>query len=451
VTVKDSGGTTLKTYKYDGLNRRVTETVSGTTTDLYYSDQWQVLEKRVGSNTTERYVWSPVYVDSLVLRDRDTDANGTLDERLWVQQDANFNVTALVNGSGTVVERYAYDLYGAVTIYDASYTVRTSSSYGWNVLWQGMVYDSVSGSYKSRERTDISPTLGRPFQPDPIRFAAGDVNFYRWENNGPVSQLDPFGLDDYNPHARQWHHMYPQAVFKDLKTGVDIHASENGYMLFAKDHIGKGGIHPEGWNQDWAEWVEKQKAARKPINAETMKAQLEQMKASPKYSAAFKSGYPATMSYAKWGKHLEELAAKKIAKESAEKLGPKIVKKAAWVGKRVPGVGIGVAILFWPADVQAKGWVGGTANTLLDAIPFGGTVKGGVELGTGDLIPDKGQKSPLEDLIPSVYPFNTPQIPIPSRSDQLRGGYIDPRSKTLILPTPTLGMFRMQPSLPPRR
>src|SRR5262249_34501364 len=44
VAVK-SGGTTLKTYGYDGLNRRVSETAGGTTTDLFYSDQWQVLEE----------------------------------------------------------------------------------------------------------------------------------------------------------------------------------------------------------------------------------------------------------------------------------------------------------------------------------------------------------------------------------------------------------------------
>jgi hypothetical protein len=29
-----------------------------------------------------------------------------LDERLWVVQDANFNVTAVVDDSGEVVERY---------------------------------------------------------------------------------------------------------------------------------------------------------------------------------------------------------------------------------------------------------------------------------------------------------------------------------------------------------
>jgi len=47
-----------------------------------------------------QYVRSPAYVNALVLRDRSTLHNGTLDERVWVQQDANWNVTALVNSSG---------------------------------------------------------------------------------------------------------------------------------------------------------------------------------------------------------------------------------------------------------------------------------------------------------------------------------------------------------------
>jgi hypothetical protein len=46
------------------------------TTDFYYSSSWQVLEERVGGQTTVQYVWSPVYVDALVLRYRDTDGDG---------------------------------------------------------------------------------------------------------------------------------------------------------------------------------------------------------------------------------------------------------------------------------------------------------------------------------------------------------------------------------------
>ena len=102
-----NGGTTLETMSYDGLDRMIVQN-SGTATDLYYSDQWQVLEEQVSGAAKINYVWSPIYVDALVLRDRDT-GGGTLSERLWVQQDANWNVTALVNSSGTVVERYVYD------------------------------------------------------------------------------------------------------------------------------------------------------------------------------------------------------------------------------------------------------------------------------------------------------------------------------------------------------
>ena len=157
--------------------------------------RWQVLEEKVGSNTTRRYVWSPVYVDALVLRDRDTDGNGTLDERLWAQQDANWNVTALVDGSGAVVERYAYDPFGSVTVYDSSYGVRGGGSlYSATYLWQGRPMDSISGTYNFRIR-DVSWTLGRPIQVDMLRFGAGDVNFYRWEGNRPVNVVDPLGLD----------------------------------------------------------------------------------------------------------------------------------------------------------------------------------------------------------------------------------------------------------------
>src|SRR5262249_13795016 len=99
-----NGSTTLESYKYDALYHRIVKN-PGTATDLYYSSAWQVLEERTGgvSTATIQYVWSPVYLDAMILRDHSTQNNGTLDERLWEQQDANWNVTALLNPSGSVV------------------------------------------------------------------------------------------------------------------------------------------------------------------------------------------------------------------------------------------------------------------------------------------------------------------------------------------------------------
>jgi RHS repeat-associated protein len=193
VEVKNSGGTTLATYRYDGDGRRVRETRSGTTTDLLYSNERQVLEERVGSAIGSSYVWSPVFVDAMIVRDRDTDANGTLDERLYAVQNANYDVAALINTSGTVVERYAYDPFGVFTVLTGSWGSRSSSSYDWKHLYQGEAWDQDSGMYNSESRL-YSPTLGRWNEPDPLGGGSGEFNLYRSRKNSPAGNQDPSGL-----------------------------------------------------------------------------------------------------------------------------------------------------------------------------------------------------------------------------------------------------------------
>jgi RHS repeat-associated protein len=212
VRVTNTAGTTTHVaYAHDALGRRVCivtgapaanpcQTTGGTTTDLYYSDSWQVLEEKVGTTTKVQYVWSPVYVDAMILRDRD--ANGTpgdgpygsnLEQRLYVQHDANFNVTALVDTSGTAVERYVYDPYGTVTYLTESWGSRGSSEYAWVYLHQGGRYDDNAKLYHFRNR-DLSPTLGRWMQNDPLGYAAGDTNLFRYLGSSPTNRLDASGL-----------------------------------------------------------------------------------------------------------------------------------------------------------------------------------------------------------------------------------------------------------------
>ena len=204
VGVKSAGGVLLKSYAYDGLGRRVTETPAGlAATELYYSAGWQVLEERVGGVAKASYVWSPVYVDALVARDRDADGSSATgasgrEERLYALADANYNVTALVGVDGIVKERYAYDAFGGVTMMDAGYGVVVGSGYGWGVLFQGMHYDSTTGLYSSRYRYGYSPTQGRWIQVDPIKFKSGEQNFYSFVNNDPANWIDPSGLQRGN-------------------------------------------------------------------------------------------------------------------------------------------------------------------------------------------------------------------------------------------------------------
>jgi RHS repeat-associated protein len=171
--------------------------------DFYYSDRFQVIEDRIAGEEVflgSQYVWSERYIDAMVLRDRDANeyAEDGREERLYVQQDASFNTTALLADSGTkdgwqVVERTVYDPYGGRTFKAEDWSSAGSfSSYNWVYLFQGGRQEPVTGLIYLRGR-DYSTTLGRFIQPDPIGYADG-ANRYQMEGSNPVNRLDPMGL-----------------------------------------------------------------------------------------------------------------------------------------------------------------------------------------------------------------------------------------------------------------
>jgi RHS repeat-associated protein len=183
-TVNGIGGSTTA-YQYDALNRRIVEN-PGVQRVLYYSSSWQVLEEDVAGTMQDQYVWSPVYVDAMIERDRTT-------ERLYVQQDANWNVTAVISTTGAVLERYIYDPYGTPTVLDPNWNTRASSLFAWNYLHQGGRYDGLLALYLFETR-EYSGNLGRWIQIGPLGFDAGDADLYRYVSNNPVTKTDPSGL-----------------------------------------------------------------------------------------------------------------------------------------------------------------------------------------------------------------------------------------------------------------
>ena len=64
-----------------------------------------------------------------MLRDRDTDGDGSFDERLWAVQDANYNITAIFDNAGHVVERYVYDHFGSVKVLAPAWSTRSASAF----------------------------------------------------------------------------------------------------------------------------------------------------------------------------------------------------------------------------------------------------------------------------------------------------------------------------------
>jgi RHS repeat-associated protein len=200
--VDPSTGETVQVNQYDGRNFRVVRETysSGTlseTRQFYHSMSWQVLEERVGAdpNTAvldRQYTWGLRYIDDLVLRDRFT--SGTLSERLYAMQDANWNMVALYNAAvSAVAERYAYSAYGVCSFLDANFNALTGSAYEWTVLYTGRELDAVTGLFYYRNRYYLA-LLGILVNRDPIGFSGADVNLYRYVGNGPANRIDPRGL-----------------------------------------------------------------------------------------------------------------------------------------------------------------------------------------------------------------------------------------------------------------
>ena len=109
----------------------------------------QVIEERLwGESTAERqFVWGVRYVDELVLRDRDTTGNGTLDERLYALQDANYNVTAITDASGAVVQRFGYEAYGRAEVLAALLLLCSTLAMALDLDGAKAMFDEVKIAY----------------------------------------------------------------------------------------------------------------------------------------------------------------------------------------------------------------------------------------------------------------------------------------------------------------
>jgi len=207
VKVETDGQTPKKVaeYFYDGLNRRIRKITYDANEDevcdtRYLYDGWRCIEERDVNDSSElraRYVYGGLYVDEPVRMYRDTNDNGDFtdegDTNVYYLQDRLFNVAALTDTDGAIVERTWYEPYGQPTNRRESDDDETTASHFGNpMLFCGYRYDDETELYHVRNRYQ-HPTLGRWISRDPIGYGDG-TNLYEYVGSGPTNETDPEGL-----------------------------------------------------------------------------------------------------------------------------------------------------------------------------------------------------------------------------------------------------------------
>ena len=261
----------IESVRYnDGLNRRVAKEVYDSVSldevrHFYYSAQWQVLEERsevmtgsagggVPEDADTQYVWGLRYIDDLILRDRDADGssgNG-LEERLYALQDANWNVVALAEPDGDIVERFIYDGYGHATPLAPDFTAHTGADYAWPYLFTGRRLDEETGMMQYRNRY-YHIQLGRFVTRDPIGYGGGDANLYGYVFGNPLAFSDPYG-DEVAIIARQfgWSEKDPRGLERGQKNAKSFSKFPGIGHFYIKITMPSGKVytfsyHPNTW------------------------------------------------------------------------------------------------------------------------------------------------------------------------------------------------------------
>jgi RHS repeat-associated protein len=201
ITATTASGTT--TYTYDYENRLTNVEIDGTVVATYTYD---ALGRRIGIEDSDTQTWTVYngtsadanpyadfnssgglqtrYLDGLAV-DQVLAGTNTSGNTSWYFTNQVGSVIAIASTTAGVEDEITYDPFGnIVTQTNATDAVRFG--------FAGMEYDSVTGLYYDHARY-YDAAIGRFTSQDPMGFAAGDTNLYRYVGNDPTAVRDPSG------------------------------------------------------------------------------------------------------------------------------------------------------------------------------------------------------------------------------------------------------------------
>jgi RHS repeat-associated protein len=162
-------------YTYGPLGRRWSRTEDGVTERYVYDGSDRILTVEA-NGTLKTYVTFGPAVDEPL-------GAGGVDGRYFYHANHQGSIMALTDNVGSVITRYDYTPYGRTT--------ETAAASANPFRYTGREYEADDLYYYRARYYD--PTAGRFFSEDPIGFAAGDTNLYRYVGGNPVNFVDPSG------------------------------------------------------------------------------------------------------------------------------------------------------------------------------------------------------------------------------------------------------------------
>jgi len=218
----------LGSFSYDAFGRRTSKTVTGTTTNFLY-DAVNPVQELSGSTPTANLL-TGLGVDEIFTRTDSAGAGNFL-------TDALGSTLALADSSGKVQTNCSYEPFGKNTV---TGTASTNS-----FRYTGRE-DDGTGVYFYRARY-YHPTLQRFISEDPIGLLSGDVNFYPYAHENPVTLTDPFGLWTLSVGINVNGQLGP--INLQVSGGVGLDSSGNiGLLSTGGGGLGVGGNASGGLN-----------------------------------------------------------------------------------------------------------------------------------------------------------------------------------------------------------
>ncbi len=151
---------------------------NGTQTWTLYDRGNPIMDFSSSGSLTMRYLWGPT---GIVARQT---SGGTVS---WYLADHLGTVRDIINNSGAIIDHVDFSAFGTVL-------GETSPTSGDRMMgFAGLERDTVTGLNLAVFREE-NPGTGRWDSQDPLGFAAGDTNLYRYAGNNPTNATDPIGL-----------------------------------------------------------------------------------------------------------------------------------------------------------------------------------------------------------------------------------------------------------------